>query len=231
MRLARLVCLFAFLAACGDDGGDPVLVDAEVPDAEPLPPDAEPFACMAPTPDECPGMICVDLDADESNCGTCGMECAGGEACTDATCACPDPFVPAAPSFAFEQALPEQMGIRATVGIFALGGLGHAMIVAINTQTVIDTEYTLDGGSLAIPLMLVGYNVNAQTQSFDAAYTATAGTITFSEICAEGYKGVATDVTFQGVTGGLNNPQVDPEGCTFTVESITFEYGTDCPAK
>jgi hypothetical protein len=36
------------------------------------------------------GDRCVDIDTDESHCGTCGVECAGDERCIDGQCACGD---------------------------------------------------------------------------------------------------------------------------------------------
>ena len=77
------------VAACGDDG-------AAKPDAFVAPIDAAPDAfvqtCAAPM--KACGNSCLDVSHDELNCGDCGIECKGGEACNN-TCACvPAAFIP-----------------------------------------------------------------------------------------------------------------------------------------
>ncbi len=44
--------------------------------------------CGAATPDAC-GNSCVDLQTNNSNCGTCGHACTGGKTCQAGACACP----------------------------------------------------------------------------------------------------------------------------------------------
>ena len=234
MRL-RLVSIASFallsaLAACGDDSGTE-FIDASVPDAVPPPPDAEPFVCTNPTPDDCNG-VCVDLDSSEATCGTCETSCTGGEYCNGGDCECPAAFVAANPSFVFEQIDGSQIPDTVIgIGVFSNGG-GHVLATAYSTlkgETEVGVEYTFDADPLTMPLLGAGYNVNVQTQQLDSAFAATAGTIEFTEICDVGFSGVATDVTFSGVES-LFNPVIVPGGCTFDVASVTFSYGEPCPA-
>jgi hypothetical protein len=233
MRLARLVSIASFalvsvVAACGDDGGT-TFIDASVPDAVPPPPDAEPFVCSGTTPDDCDG-VCVNLDTSEATCGDCDTSCTGGQYCNGGTCECPPAFVSASPSFVFQQTDSSQIpNTTIGFGVFSNGG-GHVLAVAYSTTptTPIDTPITLDADPLTMPLLGAGYNVDVQSQTFDSAFAATAGTITFDTICAEGFSGTATDVTFSGVDS-LTNPVIIPGGCTFDVASVTFSYGTACP--
>lgn len=233
MRLARLVSIASFAlvsvaaAACGDDGAT-TFVDASPPDSTPVPPDAEPFVCMAPTPDDCGG-VCVNLDTSEATCGDCDTSCTGGRYCATGVCTCPPNFVSANPSFLFEMVDSSQLpGSVIGFGVFSNGG-GHVLAAGYTTaSTVIDTDYTFDADPLTFPLLAAGYNVDVQAMTVDSAFAATAGTIRFTEICDGGFAGVATDVTFSGVDS-LTNPVIVPGGCTFTVTgTITFQYGTDC---
>ena len=47
-------------------------------------------ACC-PSPKECCGQGCFNLDNDRENCGACGVPCAAGELCIGGHCACADP--------------------------------------------------------------------------------------------------------------------------------------------
>jgi hypothetical protein len=230
MRLARLVSIIPFaLFACGDDGGgDPVLVDAGPPDALP---DAPPPPDAAPCPaDEC-NNVCVNFDEDELTCGDCETACAGGQSCNGGTCECPATgFVPAEPTFLFED-LQAQQGATLGIGIYSSGGT-HALIVPYTTAgTLVGEPYVLtEGGLGTLPAIFAGYNVDVQSQTFDAAYAATTGTLVFDTLCDVGFTGHATGLTFRGITGGFTNPQIDPDGCMFAVETLTFAYGEPCPA-
>jgi hypothetical protein len=236
MRLDRLVSIASFAlvsvvaAACGDDGA-PQFIDASIPDAEPIPPDAEPFSCTAPEFD-CGG-VCVDLDEDEATCGDCDTACTGGEYCNGGTCECPEGFVPDAPSFGLVNMVDNSQipGTTLGIGLYSFMGGGHIMLGGYTTATTtVDTEYTFDADPLTMPLLGAGYNVDIQAQSVDSAFAATAGTITFDTICAGGFSGSASNVTFSGVES-LFNPVIVPGGCTFTVTGpIAFSYGDPCPA-
>lgn len=230
MRLACLVSILSFaLFACGDDsGGDPQLVDAAPPDALPdaaPPPDAEP--CPS---GECDG-VCVNFDEDELTCGDCQTACAGGEWCNGGTCECPAGFVPASPAFLFDS-VQAQGPATIGIGIFSMSG-SHGLIVPYTTgATTVGQDYVLtEGGLGTLPAIFAGYNVDIQSMTFDAAYAATAGTLVFDEICDVGFSGHATGLTFRGVSGGFNNPMIDPNGCSFDVASLTFSYGEPCPAQ
>lgn len=234
MRFARLVSIASFAlvsvaaAACGDDGGT-TFIDAAVPDAVPIPPDAEPLVCSGSTPDDCNG-LCVNLDTSEATCGDCDTSCTGGEFCNQGTCECPPAFVVQDPSFVFEQIDSSQIpNTTIGFGVFSNGG-GHVLAVAYSTNpaTAVGTPIPLDTDPLTMPLIGAGYNVDVQSQTFDAAFAATAGEITFTTICDVGFSGTATNVKFSGVDS-LTNPVVIPGGCEFMVAEVNFAYGDPCP--
>lgn len=232
MRLVSLgLVAFSFsIAACG--GGDDAIqlvIDAGPADAEPVPDSEPPPPCAD---DECDG-VCVDFDTDEPTCGDCDTSCVGGESCQSGVCTCPAGFVPANPTFLFDTLTDQIPGAITGFGLYSSGGVSDALGVAYPIDelgaptAVIDTPYTLTG-ALEAPGIVAGYNVNIQTQTADAAYAVTAGTVTFTEICDVGFSGHADDLTFTGVES-LTNPVPDPEGCTFTVASLTFSFGDACP--
>ena len=76
------------------------------------------------------------------------------------------------------------------------------------------------------PFVGAGYNFDLGTNTIDASYVATAGTLHIDEVCATHMEGTLTNATFTGITGGFTNPTIDPDGCTFTVASVTFAMGT-----
>jgi hypothetical protein len=227
------------LVACG--GGD----TADDPDAAPIVLiDSMPIDAM-PAPDaigcqltECPETgVCTDLDTDITNCGECGNECQGGSTCDEGECTCIVDYVPANPSFGFEQLSDGGFipGVTLGFGIYSAGGVANVMAVGypMGDVTLGEPGYDLSTVTLGDPPLLgVSYDFDVQTQMpSNVAHFATAGTIVFDTACAEGFTGHATNVTFSGVTGGLTNPTIDPEGCSFTVESVTFAFGEPCPVE
>lgn len=231
MRLVSL-CLVALcvpIAACG--GGDDAIalvIDAGPPDAEIIP-DAEPFVCPD---DEC-DTVCVNFDTDEATCGDCDTQCQGGAVCQTGTCACPPAFVPATPVFLFDQLtdmIPGAItgfGIYSAAGTHALGAAYPLMDDGVTPALTLNMPYDLTG-ALEAPGIFAGYNVNLQEMAADAAYAATDGTITFTEICAGGFTGHADEVTFTGIMS-FDNPTPDPSGCSFTVTLVNFSFGEACP--
>ncbi|MCA9674911.1 MAG: hypothetical protein KC464_07750 [Myxococcales bacterium] len=218
------------LAACGSDTGDAPDASLQLLDAPP-PPDAEPPpdapACQLT---ECDG-LCTDTDVDPLNCGVCGMECQGGAECSGGDCVCVVDYVPATPSFLFSQtngtAVP---GATAGFGIYSYAGVANLMLAAYPTDTVvIGQDYDLSMGTVGTPPLLgVSYDFDVQNQMpSNVIHYATAGTLVFDTICTDGFTGHATDVTFSGVTS-LTNPTIDPNGCTFTVASVSFAFGAAC---
>lgn len=227
MRTSLASLLVLILSACGDDGS-PVIVDA-MPDSPPV--DMAP-ACAAPMM-TC-GTSCLDVTTDEENCGGCGTECGGGQACTASACACaPTDFVPATLTpTQFDQ----QMAVGGGISIALNPNLGDGInpfIVGYTAQTPLDTDIDLSMVTLGdAPFVAVGYGFDLQTNSIDATFVATAGTLKITELCATHMEGTLTNATFRGTTGGLMNPTVDPAGCTFTVPMVTFAMGVDpCPAN
>ncbi|MEZ4411031.1 MAG: MXAN_6577-like cysteine-rich protein, partial [Polyangiales bacterium] len=48
-----------------------------------------PAACACPAGQTACGSACVNIRADDNNCGACGTVCSGGESCMSGACACP----------------------------------------------------------------------------------------------------------------------------------------------
>lgn len=219
--------VLAALSACGgDDDGTPIVADAATDAAiDAIPIDAPP-ACNAPSM-VCGGE-CVDVTSSNEFCGDCTTACAGGEICTTSTCDCVAPFVPAAPA-GFSQMF-EQSGF--TIGLVLYGSTTtNAILVGIsaaNTQE--NTPYTVSSTVGTPPFIAAGYDVDISTQEAEAAYYATAGTITFTKVCpasspaGAGFSGTLTDATFSAVES-LTNPVLVTDGCSFTVPSVEFSVG------
>ncbi len=213
-------------AACGDDGvtkpdAGVILIDA-APDAPAVP------VCSAPS--KMCGASCLDVSVDESNCGDCGVVCGGGEACMG-TCACAPAFIPAdVQPGSFDQF--QAMG-AAQIAIgpqFDSNGI-HPIIIGYTATTPLNTDIdvsTVAVGSL--PFIAAGYRVDTTTLTTDAAFVATSGTLRLTSACATNVQGTLTNATFRGVTGGLMNPVVDPDGCMFTGVTMAFHISTaPCP--
>jgi hypothetical protein len=228
MRSTGLFALaILLLAACkSDDSGndDAVAIDAadEPPDAPADPPDA---GCEG---EVCDG-VCYDTSSDEEHCGDCETVCEQtGSVCEDA-CICPMDFVPDEPTFLAQGIEELAPGIFFSYGGFPSAGKINALVVVAATALELDTPYDLTG-ELEPPAIGVGYDVDIESQEAAAAFFATAGTITFTQICAEGIAGHADGLTFQAVES-LENPEVDEEGCSFEVEVVNFAFGEDCPEE
>ncbi len=214
-----------FLSACGD--GAPAKPDAAVIAIDAPAPDAAP-TCAAPS--KMCGNSCLDVSADEANCGDCGIECNGGQAC-DTTCACAPPFIPAtvAPG-GFDQ-FQGQGGAQIAIGpVFDNAGI-HPIIVGYTAATALNTDIDLSTVTVGdLPFVAAGYRVDTTTFTTDAAFVATAGTLRLTSACATDVEGTLTNATFRGVTGGLMDPMVDPNGCMFTGVTMTFHISTAaCP--
>jgi hypothetical protein len=224
MKSGSLLFVLLF-AACGDDA--PANIDAPVIIDSPPPIDA--LTCALPT--KVCGSSCLDVSGDEENCGDCGVECRGGEAC-DLTCACaPTTFIPAtiAPGM-FDQFQPAG-GLTIAIGpTFGAGGinpvvLGYAADVPLATDIDLSTIPIGDA-----PFVAALYRFDVGTMATDAAYVATAGTLRLTSACGSDVEGTLTGATFRGVNGGLMNPMIDPAGCTITVPTMTFHISTaPCP--
>ena len=198
------------LAACGDDGAAKpdatVLIDAAI-DASPDAP-----ACAAPM--KTCGTDCIAVATDEANCGDCGVTCKGGEAC-DGACACPANFIPATlPSSGFDQFMNQGTAIIAIGPYIDSSGI-HPIVFGLTDTTPLDTDIDLSTVAVGdIPFVAAGYRLDTGTFAFDAGYLATAGILRFTKRCGTEVEGTLTNATFRGVTGGFQNPTVDPAGCT-----------------
>jgi hypothetical protein len=217
-----LVCA---LVACGDNDSP------AMPDAPPIAIDAaiDAPACAAPT--KMCGATCLDVSEDEENCGECGVECKGGEAC-QLTCMCaPASFIPATiePS-TFDRFQPAG-GITLAIGPTFGNGEINPIIFGYTTTTPLNTDIDLSTIALGeTPFVAASYGFDISSMTTDAAYVATAGTLRLTRACGTEAEGTLTGATFQGTTGGLTNPMIDPLGCTITVPTITFHISTAaCP--
>ncbi len=214
------------LAACGDDGA--AMVDAMVILVDAAPPDMAPPVCAAPN--KMCGTSCLEVAVDEANCGDCGVACKGGEACMG-SCACAPPFIPAdVQPGGFDQ-FQAMGGAQIAIGpVFDSNGI-HPIIVGYTASTPLNTDIdvsTVAVGSL--PFVAAGYRVDTTTLTTDAAFVATTGTLRLTSACATNVEGTLTNATFRGVTGGLMDPMVDPNGCMFTAVTMAFKISTaPCP--
>lgn len=225
MRTPLSVSFLLLVAACGDDGSPIMIVDA-MPDA---PPPIDAPTCSAPM--KMCGNSCLDVSSDEENCGDCGVECGGGEACTASACACPTPFVPATlEAGQFDQLFDAGGGLTIAFNPNIDGSI-NPFVVGFDAQTPIDADIDLSTVTVGdAPLVGAGYNFDLNTMAIDASYIVTQGTLHLDQACATHVEGTLTNATFQGITGGFENPAIDPDGCTFTVATVTFAMGTTpCP--
>lgn len=217
--------LVSGLSACGDDA------PPATPDAPPIVIDAALDAPMCTAPTKMCGSTCLNVNEDEENCGACGVECNGGEAC-QLTCMCaPASFIPATiePSM-FDQFQPAG-GITLAIGpTFGNGGI-NPIIFGYTATTPLNTDIDLSTISLGeTPFVAASYGFDIGSMTTDAAYVATAGTLRLTRACSTEAQGTLTAATFRGVKGGMMSPMIDPNGCTITVPTITFHISTAaCP--
>jgi len=213
------------VAACGDnlpvETDAPVIIDAPPPIDAPM--------CASPT--KLCGSTCLEVAIDEANCGDCGVECHGGEAC-DLTCACaPAAFIPATLESGMFDQFQAAGGTTLAIGpSFGSGGI-NPFLVGYTATTPLATDIDLSMIPLGeVPFVAAAYRFDLGAMTTDAAYTATAGTLHLTRACGTEVEGTLTNATFRGVTGGLMSAEIDPLGCTITVPSITFHIMTAaCP--
>jgi len=229
-------------AGCGGGGDDTVtVVDAALDAAiDAIPIDAPP-ACNAPRM-TCGG-ACVDVVSNEEFCGNCQTSCTGGQLCTASQCACPaaGAGVPASLSG----------GLGLNIGgleLAASGFTGNVGIVLSDDQTMENMPYTMtEAGLGTFPTVAWALNADFQNMTADAAFVATAGTLTITKLCLDdpqtqlpaaegGVMATLTDAKFSAVDGLLSgNPVLTPGGCTLpatgTYPTITINLGnTSCSA-
>jgi hypothetical protein len=224
IRSASLLFVLLF-AACGNDA-------AVTPDAPVIMIDAPPIdALMCASPTKLCGTTCLAVTEDEENCGDCGVECHGGEAC-ELTCACaPATFIQAMVMPGMFDQFQGGGSITLAIGPTFANGAINPFVVGYSATTMLNRNIDLSTIPLGeAPFVAAAYRFDLQTMSTDAAYTATAGTLRLTRACGTEVEGTLTDATFRGVTGGFTTPVIDPLGCTITVPSITFHIMTAaCP--
>jgi hypothetical protein len=220
---AVLSFVFASLvAACGGGDNNP---DAQlVPTTDAPPPDASRPDAFVCTLTECGGE-CVDTSSDPDHCGGCDDACQSGAECEASDCVCIANYLPNAITPGGLDQVFTQAGITIRLGVL-LGGQINALGIGYNGSTETGVEYALTG-ELAPPLVLSAYNVDVATMNAEAGFVAVAGTLEFTDICAEGIAGTLTGVTFQAAN--LDTLSIDPNGCTFAVPTLTFSIGAACP--
>lgn len=222
-------CVGAF-AACSDDNKTAIDAQIKLLDA---PPDAAIDALVCAPLTACSG-TCVDTTSDPDNCGQCDMQCTSGKVCAASACACPPSFAPATVTATAQDMVRTDLpGAYVAITPFSDGSnLDIAAVGYARTGTVLNQVYTLSGTNPGTPpFFALGYKLNLSTFTPAASFYATAGKLTFTKACDKGAAGTLTEATFQGVTS-IQNPTIDPNGCTFTVASLAFSTGKPdmCPA-
>ncbi|HVK87450.1 MAG TPA: hypothetical protein VM513_25210 [Kofleriaceae bacterium] len=224
--MKRLGLLFLVLAGCGDDGGSSSPADAPIDQA----PGLDGTVCGAPT--KLCGTTCLAVNEDEMNCGDCGVECKGGQAC-ETTCVCPTPFVPATLTPTNFDQLDSSGGVQVAISPNINGSINPVIIGYPATDPVLDTDIDLSTIPLGqAPFVGAAYRFDLTAMTTDANYVATAGTLNLTSACSTSVEGTLTNATFRGIVGDLQSQTVtvDPEGCMFTVETLAFHIGaTACP--
>lgn len=231
--LASTSCLAALLAsaALAGCGGDKTATpDAPVVKIVDAAIDAAPDAPACPK-DSCEG-TCVDLATDPMHCGSCTNACQSGGVCggTPPACSCPAAFLqPTHAGSANDIFQNATANLRVGIGFEPDAGGLNGLIIGWNpAMTMTGQAYNLAGAVLGTPpLVAAGYHFDMATFQPKAAFYATAGTLTFTSICASGVSGTLTDAQFSAVAG-LMNPTVDPAGCGFSMASLTFSLGAPC---
>ena len=216
-------------AACGDN--IQIVPDAVVlVDATPTP---DTLVCAASELD-CDG-ACLDVSADEANCGACGNVCHGGEVCKTTTCKCPTGFIPGnLDPLGFDQFFGAAGFTIALAPSLTLSGI-NALLFGYDLSNPLDTDIDLATVALgSTPFVGAGVGLDIQAMSLDTQYLATAGTLRFTKLCDTEIEGTLTNATFNGVSlGDLTSgqiPIVDPAGCVVQISSINFHVATaPCP--
>ena len=222
-------CVGAF-AACSDSSKTAVDAQVKLLDAAP---DAGIDALVCAPLTACSG-TCIDTTSDPDNCGQCGMQCTSGKVCAARACSCPPSFAPETiTATAQDMVRTDLPGAFVAITPFSDGAnLDIAAVGYSRTTTVINQAYTLSGTNPGTPpFFALGYKLNLSTFTPAASFYATSGTWRFTKACDKGASGTLTNATFQGVTS-IQNPTIDPNGCTFTVPTLAFSTGKPdmCPA-
>ena len=220
------------LAACGGGGGSdaidaaPGAIDGRIADG-PLP-DAL-AACEIG--ERCYG-VCVDTSTSVLHCGGCNMACASpAQVCGGALpCSCPEGFIPDTVNVALatvnDTYLPPLT--VALAPLFPEGRTDLLLVGYIAGVTPLDEPLTIPGG-FEPPALAAGFDVDLGVDPPRAhgSYLATAGTVQFTSACSVGATGTATNVTFSEVSQADGSEILG--GCSFTVETVSFALGAECP--
>lgn len=229
LALAVFSLSLVLVAGCGDDSA--ASSDASVTFADSGTPDARPPIDAPPcTGTVCDG-LCVDTSEDPLNCGGCGMECdSPGQVCTGSLpCTCPPMFLPATVDpVAFDQVV-EQAGFLIGVGPLVDGTKFNVFAVVYEEDTPTGVEFDLSESvaQLSAPAVAAGYDVDTGSFMAHTPYAANEGTLIITSRCATGVHGTVTDAHFIEVQG-TTDPTPVPDGCEFSIDSVSFTIGEAC---
>jgi hypothetical protein len=107
----------------------------------------------------------------------------------------------------------------------------NPIIVGYTATTPLATDIDLSTVAVGdLPFIAAGYHFDIGGGAIDASFLATSGTLRLTSACGSDVEGTLTNATFRGVTGGLMDPMVDPNGCMFTGVTMAFHISTGpCP--
>lgn len=184
-----------------------------------------------PEPDAsvCPGELascsgtCVNETNDHDHCGSCTIACAPAASCVTSACACPTPFIAAAPEVLATQMLTPQPGfLTGAVGVVGSDANQHAVVVTATTTAPLNTALPINGQVF----VAVAYQLVTATQS-KSTFLADAGTVRLTRRCATGVAGTMQNLTLVEVDPTTLSPITG--GCTTTIAQLAFDIAQPCP--
>jgi hypothetical protein len=108
--------------------------------------------------------------------------------------------------------------------------VAHVLAVGFHaTDTPLETDIDLSMVTAGqAPLVGLGYEVNTETETARASFSAHEGTLRLTRRCAQGVGGILTDALLRENESVMSSTPLQG-GCTTTVASIEFDIENPCP--